>query len=587
MKLFVTLIVLMAMSFKLNAQTTTAVNFKPTGQANPISGCVFCADPTALEYKGRLYVYGTNDHQQFIKNGKKNKNGYGDIKSLVVFSTDDMVNWTFHGTIDTQKLCSSWRKVTSWDDIPWAFHNSWAPSVMWRTNDQGEDEFFLYFANNSHGVGVLTANSPIGPWKSPLTAPLVNNKTSGANSSAANFDPGVVIDDNGTGWVTFGGLDPDNGGTNFQPNHACIAKLKPSMIALDGAAIKIPAPYHFEANELNMIGGKYAFTYCSNWNRNNAEWNTYKKEHNISANLPNLGTMCYMVSDNPMDPDSWVYKGEYGPHPGSSENNHSHLQKYQGNYYHIYHSCALLEGMKNANPKGVDGSAELYRSICINEATVDEANQNIQSVKLDTKGVAPIKPLDPYQLQQAETMASCGGVNYEDFKNTASADSISALGNDASANMYIKMAPGSWTAVRNVDFGEKGAKSFVLRAKGTGILEFRTASKGQPIATVEFSSSTMEDHVFEIDPEVFKGTKNLFFMVFTQATNVQFDAWQFYETDPSAITVPFKATEPSARYDLNGRRLSGDNHNGLVIEQYQDANGNIRTRKHVNKHVNK
>ena len=70
MKLFVTLIVLMAMSFKLNAQTTTAVNFKPTGQANPISGCVFCADPTALEYNGRLYVYGSNDHQQFIKNGK-------------------------------------------------------------------------------------------------------------------------------------------------------------------------------------------------------------------------------------------------------------------------------------------------------------------------------------------------------------------------------------------------------------------------------------------------------------------------------------------------------------------------------------
>ena len=577
MKQILTIAMMMAMSLHVNAQTTTATNYKAVGVANPISGCVFCADPTALEYKGRLYVYGSNDHQQFLKNGKKGENGYGDIKSLVVFSTDDMVNWTFHGTIDVRKLCSTWSTSKWWR----GFHNSWAPSVTWHTTEDGKEEFFLYFANNSHGVGVLKASSPIGPWTSPLKESLIGSDTPGAVTEGANFDPGVVIDDNGVGWITFGGLPPDSADP-LMTNSARIAKLKPSMIALDGSAINLPAPYHFEASELNVINGKYVYTYCSNWkNRTDAAWNKYKSEHGISVSKPETCTMCYMVSDNPTDPNSWVYKGVYGPHPGSSPNNHSHLHKYQGNYYHIYHNGSLLEGMKNA--KAVDSNASTYRSICVDMVTVDETTQTISKANLTTKGVAPIKPLDPYQLQQAETMASCGGVNYEDFKNTASADSISALVNDASANMYLKMAPGSWTAVRNVDFGEKGAKSFVLRAKGTGILEFRTASKGQPIATVEFSSSTMEDHVFEIDPEVFKGTKNLFFMVFTQATNVQFDAWQFYETDPSAITVPFKATEPSARYDLNGRRLSGDNHNGLVIEQYQDANGNTRTRKHVNK----
>jgi hypothetical protein len=149
--------------------------------------------------------------------------------------------------------------------------------------------------------------------------------------------------------------------------------------------------------------------------------------------------------------------------------------------------------------------------------------------------------------------------------------------------MYIKMAPGSWTAVRNVDFGEKGAKSFVLRAKGTGTLEFRTASKGQPIATVQFASTEMEDHVFEIDPETFKGTKNLFFLVFTEATNVQFDAWQFFETAPNAIN-PLSTLNSQLSthiYDLNGRRLQNANRSGLVIEQYQDVNGITRTRKRV------
>ena len=106
-----------------------APDYKGASNGNPISASVFCADPTALEYNGRMYVYGTNDHQEFIANGKKGDNSYGNIKSIVVFSTDDMVNWTFHGTIDTKKICSSW------GTSPWykSYGVSWAPSVTWRT----------------------------------------------------------------------------------------------------------------------------------------------------------------------------------------------------------------------------------------------------------------------------------------------------------------------------------------------------------------------------------------------------------------------------------------------------------------------
>ena len=241
---------LFAASLQANAQST-ATDYKG-GNNNPISASVFCADPTALEYNGHLYVYGTNDHQEFIKNGKKGDNSYGSIKSLVVFSTADMVNWTFHGTIDAQKLCATWT------GNPWykGFMNSWAPSVTWRTNpDTGKDEFFLYFANTSHGVGVLTADSPTGPWKSPLKESLINKDTPGALQQSANFDPGVVIDDNGTGWLTFGGLDPDKGGTNFMPNNTRIIKLQPSMTATDGEAILIPAPYHFETGAATKPSG--------------------------------------------------------------------------------------------------------------------------------------------------------------------------------------------------------------------------------------------------------------------------------------------------------------------------------------------
>ena len=566
------------MGLHMHAQTL-AKNYKTLGENNPISGSVFCADPTALEYNGRLYVYGSNDHQQFIANGKKGENNYGEIKSIVVFSTDDMVNWTFHGTIDTKKLCAQW--VTS----PWykGFGVSWAPSVTWRTDEAtGKDEFFLYFCNSSHGVGVLKAESPIGPWKSPNKELLINYDTPGANPSGtnANFDPGVVIDDNGVGWISFGGLGP----STIMPEAARIVKLKPSMTELDGAAVKIHAPYHFEANELNVIGGKYVYTYCSNWasrTETAADWNAYKAEKGITMGAPNTCTMCYMVSDDPTDPDSWVYKGVYGPHPGmGTNNNHSHLQKFQGKYYHIYHGASLMESMRNA---GVLTNADgIYRSLCVNEATVNENTATINQVTPNLEGVAPIKKLNPYELQQAETMANCGGVEYEDFLNVKKNGKISTLGNDASQNLYVKMADNAWTYVRNIDFGANGPKSFILRAKGKGTLELRKGKAGKALASMEFSSTDFEDHVFAVDPATFKDVQNLIF-AFRNGEDVQFDAWQFSEEDASGITaLPQSPVTVTKRFDLSGRQLKSDAaHRGIVIEQYQDANGNKHSRKRV------
>jgi arabinoxylan arabinofuranohydrolase len=88
---------------------------KTTG--NPLISNIFCADPTAVEYEGRLYVYGTNDQQQYEAVGAEGSNTYEHIKSLVMLSTDDMVNWTYHGTIDVGEIS------------PWAIA-SWAPSVV-------------------------------------------------------------------------------------------------------------------------------------------------------------------------------------------------------------------------------------------------------------------------------------------------------------------------------------------------------------------------------------------------------------------------------------------------------------------------
>ena len=553
---------MMAASIQMNAQTL-AKDYKGSGNNNPISANVFCADPTALEYNGRLYVYGSNDHQEFLANNKKGDNTYGNIKSIVVFSTDDMVNWTFHGTIDTKKLCAGWT------NNPWyvGYGVSWAPSVTWRHNNETDkDEFFLYFCNSSHGIGVLKAESPLGPWKSPNNKLMIHRDTPGATPCSAVFDPGVTIDENGVGWISFGGLDPVDGGDSFNPKNARIVKLKPNMTEIDGQPVRIPAPYHFEANELNVIGGKYVYTYCSNWAERKAdEWNAYKSEHNINVNAPGGGTMCYMVSDNPLDPESWEFKGYYGP--GVAGNNHSHLQTFQGNYYHIYHNhgSVLLDAMKKDGV--VDASAGDYRSICVNKTTVNESTATVNLVTLNQEGAEQIKNVNPYMWQQAETMATCGGVNYEDMTNIKKNTRISTLGNDASENLQVKMKEGSWINVRGVDFGTDGAAKFTLRGKGTATLELRTARAGRPITTIEFSSTEMEEKTFEVDATKFKGVKGNFLLAVKSATDFYVDAWKFTNTTGiQKVSDNQHVTSNTKAYDLSGRRVDGkSNSKGIRI----------------------
>ena len=283
--------------------------------------------------------------------------------------------------------------------------------------------------------------------------------------------------------------------------------------------------------------------------------------------------MCYMVSDNPKDPKSWVFKDYYGP--GVAGNNHSHLQKFQGKYYHIYHDhgSVLLDAMKADG--AVDASAGDYRSICVNQATVDESTATINRVTLNRKGVKQIKNLDPYEWQEAETMASCGGLEYEYFTNITKNTTISTLGNDASQNMQVNMKPGSWISVRKVDFGT-GANKFTLRAKGTATIELRFSRAGRPTATIEFSStsSELEEQTFEIDGTKFQGVKDNLFIAVKDATNFYVDAWQFSDDQSTGIHEVNSVVEEnnSSFYDLSGRRLpEGQHYSGVVIERTADG----------------
>ncbi|MDE6654806.1 MAG: family 43 glycosylhydrolase, partial [Muribaculaceae bacterium] len=305
---------------------------KPMDANNPIFPVNFCADPTAVVYDGRVYVYGSNDQQELDETGNTGNNTYGKIKQLVCLSSADMANWTWHDPIKVDNVCS------------WMW-NSWAPSVVSREEADGKTHFYMYFANGASGIGVMTATSPTGPWTDPIKRPLINGSTPGIGQVNWLFDPGAVVDDNGDGWLAFGGGDPNSTGTDAMPGNARIVKLGADMVSFASEFAVLPAPYHFEASELNIIGGKFVYSYSSSWAARN-DWQSL----GIEKAAPAICSIAYMTSDDPLDPASWEYQGDmikgigsYAGWPGG--NNHSHLQKFGNKYYMFYHMQGLSQRM--------------------------------------------------------------------------------------------------------------------------------------------------------------------------------------------------------------------------------------------------
>jgi len=52
---------------------------------------------------------------------------------------------------------------------------------------------------------------------------LVSQFTQGLGHCRAPFDPGAVIDDEGTGWLSFGGGGKGEVGTDYMPEDASVA----------------------------------------------------------------------------------------------------------------------------------------------------------------------------------------------------------------------------------------------------------------------------------------------------------------------------------------------------------------------------
>lgn len=458
-----------------------------TGNANPLLDFTFIADPTSVEYNGRLYVYGTYDTQQLDSVGPEGKNSYEHIHSLAMLSTDDMVNWTWHGIIDVGAIS------------PWGMA-SWAPSIISRVEADGKTHFYLYYSNSGTGVGMLTSTSPVGPWSDPLGHTLIWQNMPGLGHCPAPFDPGAVIDGYGTGWLAFGGGGKGDHGTDYMPGDARIVRLGDDLCSLGSDIVEVPTPYHFEAQELDYIDDTWVYTYNTDW-QERPVWP-------FNADKPTRCCMSYLTSRTPLDKDSWQYQDNYFKNPGDYgmeySNNHTHLQKYKGQYYLIYHNLEL---------QGYKGIHTGYRSICIDRIQVDEHPIKIHMTKATREGVPQIQPLNPFGWQQAETTAATVGVRFEptdlpgNMVATGLADRASAI------------------RVRGVDFSRQ-PKSFKAQAAGKGTLEVRIDGPDGPrVAVVSFDGNPAMSTRSVQTAEIASGVHDLYFLF--NGTGLKFDAWRF------------------------------------------------------------
>jgi len=479
---------------------------KSLSNHNPAYITRYGADPFAMIYNDEVYIYMTNDQQEYDSH-PNSTNSYAAIKTINCMSSKDMVNWTDHGVMDVAGRNGS-------GPAKWA-SNSWAPSACHKIID-GKERFFLYFADNGGGIGVLTSDNPWGPWTDPRGNALANRSTQNCGNVEWIFDPAVLIDDDGTGYIYFGGGVPS--GKDADPGTARVAKLKADMVNLDGAPAAINPPYLFEDSGINKIGGKYIYSYCSNWK--------------CTGNPMSNAQICYMTSDKPMGPFTYtgvayLNQDEFlsGNHGG---NNHHAMFEFKGTWYMTYHARMLQ------NAQGASGD---YRSTNIDYVNVNTSNGTITKSKGSEAGVKQIQYHDPFEKTEAETFCWMGGI--ETKKGSS----------DVSNMIVSSIDKGDWIGLAGVDFGT-GASVFsakVSSTKSAAIKICKNKADGEVIGYLEVPNTggQLKEVSARLSSPI-AGTCDLFFVF---SGSFDFDYWMFKKADVS-IEVSETSVEAPATITL-------------------------------------
>lgn len=392
---------------------------------NPIISTAFTPDPAPYVHGDTLYLFVDHDEDdaQYFK-----------MQDWMLYSTTDMVNWTYRGT-PMSTATFKWCKQGD---------NAWASQAIER-----DGKWYWYVAcedttNHLHGVGVAVADSPEGPYKDAIGKPLVPGDW-------GFIDPSVFIDTDGQAYLFWGN------------NGLWYAKLNRDMVSIDGDIIKVEiddekafGPKVMKRDyQLNKQVLKSGFE--------EAPWvykrgNTYYLEY-AAGGVPEH--WAYSTATNIAGP--WTYRGRIMDEAEKSFTIHGGAVEFKGRNFMFYHDG------RNINGGG------FRRATCVEEFKYN-ADGTIPKIPFTKHGVRkPIHALNPFQRVEAETMAE-GYALKTDRR-------------DGNEHYLTRVFNGSWQKLRSVDFKEGGSMvQFRVRGLEGGSIEMLV--DGKAIAKVEVQPGT-------------------------------------------------------------------------------------------------
>ena len=463
---------------------------------NPIICDRYTPDPAPYVHGDTLYLF--VDHDEDVT-----QNNYFTMKDWLLYSTVDMVNWTYRGTPLTSATFSKWAKQDN---------DCWASQCIERNG-----KWYWYVTATIKGeaypgIGVAVADNPAGPYTDPIGKPLVKGWF--------KIDPTVIIDDNGQAYLYYGN------------NNLWYAKLSKSMTSLSSSEISVNVkdenafgphknengdPNFEEASWIYKRNGKYYLEYAAGG----------VPEH-----------WAYSTANKVTGP--WTYQGKVMGEAQNSFTIHGGSVEYKGHHYMFYHNGKLPNG------------GGYKRATCIEEFTPNE-DGSLPYINFTSQGVAPLQSVNPYERQEAETINQSQGVKCQGDYN-------GCYVTDIHRGDYIKVRGVDFGDAGAIRFTAR------VRAEKTCTLIVRIDSKSGTESvvgrlTVEPTNGEWQEQTCELT-ETVTGLRDLYFTFNGSSdSKLDFDSWQFSNSSTGigeALTTGRPSlTNGKAVYDLNGRQRKG------------------------------
>jgi len=467
----------------------------------PLFQTKYTADPSPLVVGDTLFLYTSHDAspEDIPDANEKNSAGFF-MYDWLLWSTTDMVNWTEHGAVASLKEFS-WRSREN---------GAWAIQTVER-----DGKYYLYAPLHGHGIGVLVADSPYGPFKDPLGEPLVWQK-----EHWDDIDPSVFTDADGQAYMYWG--NP----------HVYAVKLNNDMVSAQGDILVlnpqdgVMRPVSQEGAKINL---RVPWGEKAQWTVKNYQEGPWFYKRNGHYYLAYATTCCpealgYAMSDSPTGPWEWknyiMYPTERdrGNHPGICDfKGHSYVF---GQNYDLMH----LETFQHHERRSVSAQEITYNT-----------DGTIRTIPywLDQEPMKQLQWLNPYRRVEAETMNWGFGLKSAKMgiENTGVVKDMPE--STGKKNMYIfDLNDGEYIRLRGVDFGSKGAKQFAITAAATGTatVTLHLDSQDGPVigtAVIKSTGSIEKYRAFTAKVKNATGVHDLYLSFSQTKGDVRLDWWQF------------------------------------------------------------